>query len=219
MEVKKKIFMVLVVLIALMLSTTTVMADKPTEYDPEGNEIGWQKSTCTNIQSGSLYSSDGVQLSTGFDAWGYNYQGHLFNGYYCDAYRDAAWCQPYAEDQLMMKWNEAWLANVDCDGDGSLDRHYGFDSYIGSGAWLTNHQSGEYEQDGQSCQWNYFVKIVAVPADAYEVDGNWYNADGTGIGPVIWGDFAVIQDVTNDPCAGLHGLQYSSPDHNGLGDW
>lgn len=220
MEVKKKIFMVLVVLIALMISTTTVMADKPTEYDPEGNEIGWQKSTCTNIQSGLLYGSDGVQLTTGFNEWGYNYQGHLFNGTYCDAYHDAAWCQPYKDDQLMMKWNDAWLANVDCDNDGLLDRHYGFDSYIGSGAWLTNHQSGEYEgENGESCSWNYFVKIVAVPADANLDSGLWYNAEGTEIGAEIWGSFAIIQEVSNDTCTGDHGLLYSSPDHNGLGGW
>ena len=102
--------------------------------------------TCTNIQSGELLASDGTVIATGFDQWGYNYQGKMFNGYYCDAYRDADWCQPYKEDNLMMKWNDAWLSNKDCDDDGLLDRHYGHDSYIGSGAWLTNHMSGEYEQ-------------------------------------------------------------------------
>ena len=162
-------------------------------------------------------ASSGVSL--GFDQWGYNYQGHLFNGTYCDAYRDAAWCQPYKEDQLMMKWNDAWLANVDCDGDGLLDRHYGFPSYIGSGAWLTNHMSGEYQLDGQTCQWKYFVKIVAAPTDATAAGGVWYNAEGVEMGPVIWGEFAVIQEVSNDNCTGDHGLQYSSPDHNGLGGW
>jgi hypothetical protein len=131
----------------------------------------------------------------------------------------------------MMKWNDAWLSNMDCDGDGLLDRHYGFDSYIGSGAWLTNHQSGEYDgEDGQTCQWNYFVKIVAAPADAnkecvaWDEEGActsyvWYNSEDVEIGPEIWGAFAIIQQVENDPCAGLHGLQYSSPDHNGLGGW
>ena len=65
-----------------------------------------------------------------------------------------------------MKWNDAWLSNQDCDADGLLDRHNGFASYIGSGAWLTNHQSGEYEEDGTVCKWNYFTKIVAAPANA-----------------------------------------------------
>lgn len=174
---------------------------------------------CTTIQSGALLTSDGEVIMTGYDQWGYNYQAHIFNGYYCDAYRDADWCQPYREDKLIMKWNDAWLSNKDCDGDGLLDRHYGFDTYIGSGAWLTNHQSGEYELDGEICKWNYFVKIVAAPADAVVAGGVWFAADGTEIGPVIWGAFAIIQEVENDPCAGIHGLQYSSPDHNGLGNW
>jgi len=143
----------------------------------------------------------------------------MFNGMYCDAYRDAAWCQPYADVSLAMKWNDAWLSNMDCDGDGLLDRHYGYASYIGSGAWETNHQAGEYELDGKTCKWTYFVKIVAAPADAYADGGVWYNADGTEIGPEIWGAFAIIQEVYNDPCGGFHGLQYLSPDHAGLGNW
>ena len=51
------------------------------------------KSNCTTIQSGELVASDGSTIETGYDQWGYNYQAHMFNGYYCDAYRDAAWCQ------------------------------------------------------------------------------------------------------------------------------
>ena len=68
-------------------------------------------------------------------------------------------------------------------------------------------------------KWTYFVKIVAAPADATLTDDIWYNADGVEIGPVIWGAFATIQEVENDPCAGIHGLQYLSPDHAGLGNW
>ena len=143
----------------------------------------------------------------------------MFNGGYCDAYRDAAWCQPYKDDNLMMKWNDAWLSNQDCDGDDLLDRHYGFESYIGSGAWLTNHQSGEYEENGETCNWDYFVKIVAAPSDAVLDGGIWYAADGTEIGPSIWGEFAIIQEVENDSCAGIEGAQYISPVGPGLGKW
>ena len=127
------------------------------------------------------------------------------------------WVWPYRDDQLAMKWNDAWLSNKDCDGDGLLDRYYGFDSYIGSGAWLTNHQSGSYELEGETIKWNYFVKIVAAPADAVLDGGVWYTADGTEIGPVIWGAFAIIQQVENDPGAGLHGLQYLSDASAGFG--
>lgn len=172
---------------------------------------------CTTIQSGELLASDGSTIETGFDMWGYNYQGNMFSGGYCDSYRDAAWCQPYADINLMMKWNDAWISNTDCDGDNKLDRHYGYSSYIGSGAWLTNHQSGEYEGDeGETCKWNYFTKIVAAPADATATGGVWYGADGTEIGPVIWNEFATIQTISNDSCAGEHGAQYVSPTNAGF---
>jgi hypothetical protein len=282
---------------------------------------GGKNAGCTTIQSGELLASDGSKIETGYDQWGYNYQAHMFNGTYCDAYRDVAWCQPYKDDVLMMKWNDAWLSNKDCDDDSLLDRHYGSDSYIGSGAWLTNHMSGSYlgnwliigdwvlefdfdgtkfihemivedntftgtgaypaggpysitwkvigtiegdniamkisyddsgyfvdavgkiAQDGtmsgtwsnnsqagtwqstsgsatkEVCNWDYFVKIVAAPEDAYAEDGIWYSADGTVIGPVIWGDFATIQEVENDSCAGIEGAQYISPVGPGLGKW
>ncbi|MEA2112806.1 MAG: hypothetical protein U9P50_02420 [Patescibacteria group bacterium] len=178
------------------------------------------KQQCTTIQSGELIASDGSVITTGYNDWGYNYQAHLFNGGYCDAYRDAAWCQDYRDDNLKMKWNEAWLANKDCDDDGLLDRHYGFDSYIGSGAWLTNHMSGTYEDaDGTLCTWVYFVKIVAAPADAYLENNFWYTADDEEIGPAIWGSFAIIQEISNDACVGEHGAQYISPVGPGLGKW
>lgn len=178
------------------------------------------KNQCTTIQSGELSASDGSIITTGFDEWGYNYQARLFNGYYCDAYRDAAWCQDYKEDSLSMKWNDAWLSNKDCDGDLLLDRHYGFPTYKGSGAWLTNHMSGTYTGDeGQDCSWVYFVKIVAAPADAQLIGTMWYTADGEEIGPAIWGEFAIIQEVSNDACAGQHGAQYHSPVGPGLGKW
>jgi len=196
--------------------------DQPIDQSTSSTKIlkGGRVKGCTSIQSGELLASDGSTIETGFDQWGYNYQAHLFNGMYCDAYRDAVWCQPWKDVVLTMKWNDAWLSNMDCDGDGLLDRHYGYDTYIGSGAWITNHQSGTYlDESGKTCRWNYFVKIVAVPADATLENGIWYNLDGIEIGPVIWNEFAIIQQVENDPCAGIHGLQFISPDHAGLGGW
>ncbi len=174
----------------------------------------------TTIQSGVLEDSEGDVIEVGFDDWGYNYQAHMFNGYYCDSYRDAPSCQPYKDVKLTMKWNDAWIANTDADEDGFLDRHYDHASYRGSGAWLTNHQSGEYVNDnGETVKWNYFNKIVAAPTDASLKGGIWYDADGTKIGPVIWGDFAIIQEVSNDAGADQHGVQYVSPLRAGLGNW
>jgi hypothetical protein len=202
----KKLLFVFLVLSLLILPTAVVAS-------------GLNSSECTTIQDGTLQTSDGRPVKTGYDEWGYNYQAHMFNGFYCDAYRDAAWCQPWKDVALMMKWNDAWLSNKDCDGDGTLDRHFGYDSYIGSGAWLTNHQRGEYEEDGTTCEWDYFVKIVAAPADAYSEGGYWYTADGDEIGPVIWGAFAIIQQIENDPCAGIEGSQYLSPVGPGFGKY
>jgi len=204
----------------------------------------------TTIQDGILkYAAGhylaGQPLQTGYDIFGYNYQGHMFSGSYANVYLgredfppyegdtaaylvaltsseqlavQAKWYWPYRDDQVEMKWNDAWLSNKDCDGDGVLDRHYGFASYIGSGAWETNHQSGTYvDNDGNLCKWNYFCKIVAVPADATKVAGVWYAANGTEIGPDIWGEFALIQEVYNDTGTGDHGVLYKSPAGPGFG--
>jgi hypothetical protein len=177
---------------------------------------------CTTIQDGTLLTSAGDVIETGFDNWGYNYQAHMFNGTYCDAYRDATWCQPYKDIELLMKWNDAWLSNKDCDDNGVLDRHYGFDSYIGSGAWTTNHQKGVYIDDrGKKQRWSYFVKIVAAPADATltgpGTGGMWYAADGSEIGSSIWNEFAIIQQIYNDTGTGEHGVEYLSPHSAGFG--
>lgn len=206
-----------------------------------------EKNPCTTIQSGNiLYTGThylaGNPITTGYDAYGYNYQAYLFNGSYFNVYSGGAgfppylgndetylaanptaenhWAWPYRDVQLLMKWNDAWISNTDCDEDGKLDRHYGYASYIGSGAWETNHMWGTYpDGNGGICEWDYFTKIIAAPADAYTDNGKWYNADGTEIGPVIWGEFATIQEVENDPCVGIEGIQYISPDHPGFGGW
>ena len=218
---RKSITILMVVFLILFLvgcENSINPINSQTQNDNEGISLAKGKPDCTTIQSGNLVDSNGNTITVGFDEWGYNYQAKLFNGYYGNYSRPAT---PVTDgDKLSMKWNNAWLSNTDCDGDGKLDRHYGFTSYIGSGAWLTNHMSGEYLNDkGKKCKWTYFVKIVAVPADAYTDGGLWYNVDGIEIGPIIWGSFAIIQEVENDKCAGIHGIQYSSPDHNGLGGW
>ncbi len=190
----------LVIGILVTMLASAVLAEKPTSFDKNGRAVG-------------------VVGTPGFNEWGYNYQAHLFNGGYCDAYKNADWCQPYRDVGLVMKWNDAWLSNQDRSGDGNLDRHHGFDTYVGSGAWLTNHQAGEYEVDGRVCRWTYFTKIVAAPADATLTSGIWYTAEGVEIGPAIWGEFATIQVVENDSCAGVGGVQYLSPHNAGFGTY
>ncbi len=286
----------------------------PAEQGVVGDKAPKEK--CATIQDGTIKASTGEIITMGYDEFGYNYQSRIFNGRYCDY--DRVIGGDYCEVDLIMKWNDAWLSNKDCDGDNELDRHYGYGSYIGSGAWLTNHQwgtywsligdwvlefyfkgsppvsvhdmtitddsftgtgvwlddpnftwavegimegnivdfivtyltpsgaegfevvvtgtiapdgtmSGEWEDDANRsgtwkstmgtalCEWDYFVKIVAVPADATLIDGIWYTANDVEIGPAIWGAFAKVQMVENDACAGLHGLQYKSPVGPGFG--
>lgn len=232
---KKKLFTLFVVLTILAFSTTLAQAQ------PSSG-----KSACVTIKDGTLtYSSShylyGTPLPTGYDAYGYNYQAHMFKGSYANVYLggygypayngdDAAyltanpsaattWMWPYRTTQVLMKWNDAWLSNKDCDGDDALDRHFGFSSYIGSGAWETNHMWDSYEYEGAVCNWDYFTKIIAAPADAANNAGVWYAVDGTEIGPSIWGEFTTIQSVYNDPCSGFTGIEYLSPDHAGFGGW
>lgn len=185
------------------------------------------KKGTSSIVNGNVYYSAGHYLAgqpipTGYDIYGYNYQAHQFNGYYANAYfgkagfppytgddesylaanpaAESHWAWPYRKTKLVMKWNEAWLSNMDQDGDGMLDRHYGFPSYIDSGAWETNHMS------------KYFLKVVAATSGDYMQDGIWYNAGGEEIGPVLWNEFAVIQELDNELK-----LKYISPLGPGFG--
>jgi hypothetical protein len=192
---------------------------------------------CAKIQDGTILYSPGHYLygrqpiKTGYDIFGYNYQAHMFNGSYANVYlgRDglppylgdtqaylaqhpeaaSKWYWPYRDVQLVMKWNDAWLSNQDNDSTPGLDRHLGYPSYIGSGAWETNHMSGS--DNGQ--KWTYFTKIVAAPANATNISGIWYS-NGTAIGPAIWGAFATIQEVNSG-----EGATYVSPAKAGLGNW
>ena len=203
------VFSVVAMIAAIFFFTGCDSFDNPVQEnnfdgDFEGPMVKGKKDKCTTIQSGELYTSDEEVIKPGFDKFGYNYQARIFNGRYCDYNRVIGGDD--CDVHLIMKWNDAWLSNQDCDGDGKLDRHYGFDSYIGSGAWITNHMKG----DG----WTYFVKIVAVPKDANLVGSIWYTAGGTEIGPVIWGQFAIIQEVLSG-----EGAIYVSPAGPGLGKW
>jgi len=188
---------------------------------------------------------EGQPIPLGFDPYGYNYQAHLFRGSYANVYlgrdgfppydgNDASYLAsltpdqaaevqtrddwPYRNDQLVMKWNDAWLSNRDRDGDGKLDRHHGFTSYIGSGAWETNHLT--YTEDGQ--QYVSFCKIIAVPEGAVKDPPSgeddytyvWRTPEGVEIGPGIWGAFAVVLETESGS-----GVLYRSPAGPGFGKW
>ena len=203
---------------SLIMGTTLAVAlvfsgckkEQLENYSNPTNDPSFKNAPCTTIQSGLLTDSQGDVILPGFNsATNYNYQAHLYNG---DYYNNGG--------KLIMKWNDAWLSNMDCDGDLKLDRHYGYSSYIGSGAWLTNHYTETYlDANGNECKYSEFIKIVAVPTDATLTGGIWYDVNGNEIGEEIWGEFAIIQYIINDPCEGLNGVYYKSPDHAGLGNW
>ena len=200
----KKVYLFLVAIMLVAVSCNKTDITEEVSMKQLDTKV---KTECTSIQDGTLVNSAGEVITTGYNDSGYNYQALMFNGVIDD------W-------HLIMKWNKAWLSNQDCDDDGLLDRHLGYETYIGSGAWLTNHWTTTYTDDfGNECEYDEFLKIIAVPTDAELFEGYWYNADGTEIGENIWGQFAIIQYVVNDPCEGIEGVQYKSPDHPGFGGW
>jgi len=189
----------------------------------------------TTIRDGTLVDAWGHPLVLGFDEYGYNYQAHIFVGWYHNAGRKTE--VPWTEETLIaagktttwlvMKWNDVWLSNVDRDEDGLLDRGYTKGSeepYTSSGvpgAWETNHQWGSYEEFEQEYMWTYFVKIVAAPddADIVTVDGvdYYYLADGTEMGTVIWTEYARVLRIYNDQGTGEHGVDYNPAGPTGFG--
>ncbi|MEO6508570.1 MAG: hypothetical protein ABIO02_01325, partial [Patescibacteria group bacterium] len=106
-----------------------------------------------------------------------------------------------------------------------------------SGTWTDNYQNGSRNGNWSTttgngtvlaCTWSDFIKIVAAPTTAYHDpvggfygEGTWLTqVGGTEIGPAIWGDFAVIQEVSSDPCGQSTDLMnFRSDVRSGLGHW
>jgi len=209
---------------------------------------------CTTIDSGLLFYQAphylaGQPITTGVNPYGYNYQAHAFSGSHFNAYAgrdglppwdgdddaylaanpdaDDHWAWSFRHVDVAMKWNDAWLSNLDCNGDGLLDRPEDLGgTYIGSGAWLTNHNAWTFLlSSGKEARVSEFIKIVALP-EAATVDSSTTDPifgegtvylGGKKVGPQIWDDFAVIQYLLNDKSAGYSGLLLKSQLGAGLG--
>jgi hypothetical protein len=146
---------------------------------------------CTKIQSGSLTDVKSNVITVGYDKYGYNYQAHIFNGLYQNFSRPDT-VVTVGTENLVMKWSDDWLANVDCNGDGKLDRGLDPKTGISTGismGWVTNHFEGDYlGTDGEVHHYTYFVKI------AYDA-----GAACTAAAPTcIWGLYTVIEELQND---------------------
>jgi hypothetical protein len=120
-----------------------------------------------------VFAEEGT--STGFDELGYNDNAGIFVGTAdgVDGVLDGAvWGDPtYANDHLVMKWNEAWDEG---NADGWTDPVYA--------AWDTNHWNGN--KPGGSGEVEN-LKIVWT--------GTEYSRDGVP----IWGQFEDIHDKWN----------------------
>jgi hypothetical protein len=154
---------------------------------------------CAKIKDGTIFAGNGVALTLGYDQWGYNYQAHMFNGLVENYTRPAVPATEGAET-LIMKWSDDWLANVDCDGDGKLDRGYTARTGLLAGfskGWVTNHYEGDYVDaaDGESYHYTWFTKIVYDGGIACE----------SGDPSCLWALYTIIEDVYNDPHGGFHG--------------
>jgi len=157
---------------------------------------------CVKIKDGGITDAAGNPITLGYDQFGYNYQAHMFNGTYDSSDRNLdgkyyGTVDDYTNDNLIMKWSDEWLSNQDCTGDGKLDR--GGASGISKG-WLTNQVEGDYTgSDGDSHHYTYFAKIIYVGP-----------APTTGPDPWavtrLWGQYAIIQEIYNDPFGGYHGV-------------
>lgn len=147
---------------------------------------------CATIQGSTITDSNGNVIAPGFDKWGYNYQAHMFDGFADNYARPAV--PVTSGDRLVMKWSDAWLANVDCDGDGKLDR--GLVDGVASGTsmgWLTNHYVGSYvDSSGITQHYTDFYKIV------------WVGPSGD-----LWGQYHVIQEEYSD--TGASGYHFHDP--------
>jgi hypothetical protein len=206
---------------------------------------------CTSIDDGIIAYPAGHYLAGDLitsetDIFGYNYQAHTFDGYEANSLLGNKGFPPYEGDlaayllenpgasglvtqynkdnTMNLAWNDAWLSNQDCDNDGLLDKHYGFTTYQGSGAWETINGSRIYtNSDLETCYVAYFQKFAAVPSDAVcsspiteagLCSGVWSTADGTIIGPSvdspgIGAGLAMVERTLDDSCA-ITGLKASS---------
>ena len=141
-----------------------------------------------------------ASVADGFNQYGYNYGARIFSGLADGVDKNldgTVWGDPtFANDHLVMKWNEAWVA---CNKNG-----YDNPTFC-AGAWDTNEWNGMVP-DGS--QWTDHVKIIWVGAlssnSTYWVDGGY----------PIWGNYEVILDQGMTPSHLHTWLAFAKP--NGL---
>lgn len=158
------------------------------------------------VLSGASASAD-KPSNMGFSDNGYNSTANIFNGtawnWCMGKVADEAWCTsylgPYANDKLIMKWNDEW--------DRGNDEDWANPPYK---AWENNEWNGAFP-GGSNSVWHY--KIVWV--------GNCIlnpSLVPTG-GYCTWGQFATIMDQGVDPTMDPPHLWYALANPAGYGSY
>ena len=147
-----------------------IPSDWTAEFVSDGNEDGdWDSPT-------DMHNEVIVDIGTGFDEFGYNYQARIFNGKADGVDRiidGEVWGDAtYANDHLVMKWSKAWDDARFQGSEWSPD------------AWCSNEWNGMVP-GGSGEVWHYKIVWVGLPCN--DTNPNW--RDG---GYCIWGEFEVI---------------------------
>lgn len=153
-----------------------------------------------------LLLSMGLASAAGFDEWGYNRTARVFVGTgmsWCMAkVGDITWCTnylgPYANDQIVMKWNKEW--------DRGNTENWSNPPY---NAWEDNEWNGQ-RPGGSGSVWHY--KIAWVSSDC----GADYTPLPNG-GYCLWGQFEVLMDQGIDPIYGPGHYFLAKAKPNGYG--
>lgn len=151
---------------------------------------------------------------------GYDYKNHFYNGKFCDYELNFKYCNigeisgmSFSKMKSSAEWNEAYMSS-NPDEFGEYKKHEGFDSYIGSNAWLITHGFGKY-YDGQSnkeCIWDIELTYLAAPADAIYNNNIWSNKNGEELGKKGPKEgMMLIKIFNNDTCYDfLDGIEYEA---------
>ncbi|MCK5285710.1 MAG: hypothetical protein KAJ58_00590 [Candidatus Pacebacteria bacterium] len=136
------------------------------------------------------------QVTQGIDSYGFDYLNHRFIGEFCSLSRGANYYCDFNDPMLngatKVIWNDAYLSNKDRNGDGKLDRHYGYESYLSSEACMLLRYSTVFELDGEMIHYESGSKHVAAKKSDVAKYGGWFSKDGTYLGPQVIDEFILL---------------------------
>lgn len=171
----------------------------------------------------------------GFDAYGYNWNAHHFNGIlfnaivgdnlyneeffgnwepyigndeeYLEKYPLAVYLPwDYRHINLVMHWNDELISNMGIYPN----------EWINSNGWITFHYSGG---EGAN-KWSQYQKMVAAKSSDYFLNGKWYNEADKEIGVYsTWDEIILIQVVNTGEVHPDFFEPYKNPESSGIGKY